>query len=296
MPCLNVDILIVGLNQDFVLKHLVKVCEKRKLNVKAILMEPDNRPAVYYDIGANKFFIEGAELIARSAFMRADMYLNDKDYTPRRAYEATVWYSLFHGYFLASPQIKIFNRTSAQTTQVNKALALRSALKFGLHVAPTAMTNSVDAYNSFLESHEAISKALTNGGFCEEATRIDECGPECILSRPVTLQKKLKSPEMRLFRVGEKLIPIRVESSSLDYRLNNDAILTRMESVPEYIEESFMKLCDAMALNFCAADFKMDPDSGRFAFLEVNDNPMFSVFDKACNFEISSAILDYLTS
>ncbi len=51
---------------------------------------------------------------------------------------------------------------------------------------------------------------------------------------------------------------------------------------------------DRMGLNWGVADFKKCDQTGQWYFLEVNSNPMFSVFDQIASGRLSSAIINYL--
>ena len=54
-------------------------------------------------------------------------------------------------------------------------------------------------------------------------------------------------------------------------------------------------LMEVMELDWCAADFKADSESEDLTFLEINSNPMFSVFDRVAQGGIMKAVLDFLS-
>ena len=115
------------------------------------------------------------------------------------------------------------------------------------------------------------------------------------LSHPQIVQRKLQQPEMRVFRVGEQWFGFWVMSDALDYRTSS---ATRLEPtlVPLEIQEKLGQLSTQLGLNFAAADFKTDPETGRLQFLEINRNPRFAGFDQAAGGVLCDAMLDWLLS
>ena len=50
----------------------------------------------------------------------------------------------------------------------------------------------------------------------------------------------------------------------------------------------------ALHMDFGAADFKTDPESGALTFLELNTSPMFARFDDIAGGRLSDAIVERL--
>ena len=50
-----------------------------------------------------------------------------------------------------------------------------------------------------------------------------------------------------------------------------------------------------MGLDWGATDVKYDPKTDQYFFLEVNSNPMFSVFDRVSAGKLSASIIKTLT-
>ena len=48
-------------------------------------------------------------------------------------------------------------------------------------------------------------------------------------------------------------------------------------------------------MDFGAADFKTDPETGELCFLEVNTSPMFAAFDQVAGGKLAEAILETLS-
>jgi len=51
-----------------------------------------------------------------------------------------------------------------------------------------------------------------------------------------------------------------------------------------------------LGLDFGAADFKTDPETGQLVFLELNTSPMFARFDQVSGGKVCTAIIHELTA
>jgi hypothetical protein len=49
-------------------------------------------------------------------------------------------------------------------------------------------------------------------------------------------------------------------------------------------------------MDFGAADFKTDPETGQLVFLELNTSPMFARFDQVSGGQVCAAIIHELTA
>ena len=49
-----------------------------------------------------------------------------------------------------------------------------------------------------------------------------------------------------------------------------------------------------LGMDFGAADFKADPDTGQLLFLELNSSPMFARFDQISGGQLCAAIIQEL--
>jgi D-alanine-D-alanine ligase-like ATP-grasp enzyme len=83
-----------------------------------------------------------------------------------------------------------------------------------------------------------------------------------------------------------------VTSEQLDYRSAKDTKLEPL-ATPEDLKDKYMKLTDHMSLQWAAADFKTD-SKGQLSLLEVNSGPMFTGFDRACEGQLTKAMIRYL--
>jgi hypothetical protein len=110
---------------------------------------------------------------------------------------------------------------------------------------------------------------------------------------PAIVQRRLDSPELRLYVVGATSVAFELRSPSLDYRERQDATICEVE-VPWLEEHALRRLMEALRMDFGAADFKRDPGTGDWVFLELNTSPMFALFDEICGGDIGRAIVETL--
>jgi D-alanine-D-alanine ligase-like ATP-grasp enzyme len=105
---------------------------------------------------------------------------------------------------------------------------------------------------------------------------------------------------VRVYGVGlgaaRRFVAFRVESTALDYRVDDDSAVIHLplSEVGAEVVDGLGQVMDALEMDYGAADFKAEPDTGRLAFLEVNSAPMFAGFDAVSDSAVSDAILDYL--
>jgi glutathione synthase/RimK-type ligase-like ATP-grasp enzyme len=112
---------------------------------------------------------------------------------------------------------------------------------------------------------------------------------------PAIVQKRLVPPEVRIYVIGQSAFAFEVRSSSLDYRVNQDAELILLPEIPPELS-MLRKLMSRLGLDFGAADFKTDPDTGQLIFLELNTSPMFARFDQVSGGQLCAAIIHELTA
>jgi hypothetical protein len=102
-------------------------------------------------------------------------------------------------------------------------------------------------------------------------------------------------PEIRIYVIGQFAFAFEVRSSSLDYRVNQDAELILLPEVPREVS-MLRKLMLWLGMDFGAADFKTDHETGQLLFLELNSSPMFARFDQVSGGQLCAAIIHELTT
>ena len=114
-----------------------------------------------------------------------------------------------------------------------------------------------------------------------------------LAASPAIVQKRLVAPEVRIYVIGQSAFAFEVRSNSLDYRVNQDAELILLPEAPPEISH-LRQLMSRLGLDFGAADFKTDPDTGHLVFLELNTSPMFARFDQVSQGRLCQVMLQEL--
>ncbi len=109
------------------------------------------------------------------------------------------------------------------------------------------------------------------------------------------MQNRLVAPEIRIFIIGNQALAFEMRSNSLDYRVKQDAEVIFLSEVPEEVE-SLRVLMAKLNMDFGAADFKSDPETGKLIFLELNTSPMFARFNQVSDGVLCTAMLNTLLS
>lgn len=91
------------------------------------------------------------------------------------------------------------------------------------------------------------------------------------------------------------LAAFELRSSSLDYRVHQDAGLELLPRIPREAKP-LRKLMSKLRMDFGAADFKADPDTCELVFLELNTSPMFARFDEVAGGKLAEAMVKHLAS
>jgi glutathione synthase/RimK-type ligase-like ATP-grasp enzyme len=68
-----------------------------------------------------------------------------------------------------------------------------------------------------------------------------------------------------------------------------------LPQVPQEVSR-LRNLMSRVGLDFGAADFKTDPETGQLVFLELNTSPMFARFDQVSGGKTCDAIVAELTA
>lgn len=233
--------------------------------------------------------------LPHGAFIRQDVFAALGDPRPEVATRALGWFAAVQGWLLAHPEVLLFNR-DITPVPFNKPAALLRARAVGLPVPSTWVSNDRPRLEARL-AEACIAKPVAGGGLCQtldDALR-EAPGPAPFLAMPALVQPRLVAPELRIFVVGEQTFAFDVRSPSLDYRAQQDADVHAVP-VPSRAAQPLHALMREFRMDFGAADFKTDPDSGELVFLELNTSPMFARFDAACGGALCRAMVEHLTA
>jgi hypothetical protein len=295
-PALAGPILIAGGEQDPNLVSLLQRARERELPLCTVLAGPDRTPSIDWDVQADTLVLDGREVRPAAGFARYDVFSGMTDRRRAVGFRAQAWHTTLHGWMLAHDDVRMVNRSYAG--QTNKPFMLSVAARCGLTIPFTRITNDLAKLEAIPDAAEMIAKPVPGGGYTQMLGELlaSTARRGGLSAAPAIVQQRLVSPEVRIYRVGGRFLPFAVISDQLDYRVDRG---TRVEPLPvESIDPGLLvalgRLNDRLQMQYSAADFKTDADTGELVFLEINSGPMFAAFDKASGHAVSDAILDYL--
>jgi len=283
-------LLLAGGDEDPNLTVLAQAAQRTNVELLDLRLPPSESRAFCWTPGEGAARFDGRELRATAGFIRHDVFGGMQDPRPEVSARAHAWYQTVMGWLLSEPGIRIFNRQMSAAAS-NKPAALVLARKAGLRIPPTTITNQAgDFHGEQLDS--MIAKPVAGGDYCyslaEALAKTDLRSG--LAASPAIVQQRLVPPEIRIYVIGQSAFAFEVRSNSLDYRVNQDAELVLLPDVPQELS-MLRELMSQLGLDFGAADFKTDPDTGHLVFLELNTSPMFARFDQASQGRVCEAML-----
>jgi glutathione synthase/RimK-type ligase-like ATP-grasp enzyme len=287
-------ILIAGGDADHSILSLRRQAMTRGFDHVTLLAGAKTHPTLTWDFATDRLELDGREIRPAACFVRHDVftYMADKDQESSK--RAAAWYTTLAGWLLVHPEVRVLNRHFANNN--NKAYMLHLARTLGLEVPVTRISNDLDALERWGTERALVAKPAQGGGHCRELDEMLAQAREAGRAGPFIVQNRLVQPEVRLYYVGGRFIAFTMASDVLDYRTSMEArvIPKPLEELPQGMTEGMGRLMGALRMDYGAADFKTDPDTGRLLFLELNSSPMFFGFDLATRGAVSDAILDAL--
>jgi hypothetical protein len=291
-PC----ILIAGGAGDPHLQCLHRrLIARHAANARLLVVGSGADPMFAWDLRSDTLFCEGVEISPRAAFVRRDVFAEERSSHPEVDDRAHAWYAAVLAWVECHPEVRFPNRPSASRVHWKPAV-LHHAARCGLRVPDTLVGNDMPRVRAFAGGRPAVAKPIDGGEYCQ---RLDE-----VLSRtevrgsaaaaPAIVQPELVAPELRVYGVGERRIAFRIDSAKLDYRSGPCPAIELVNDVLPDIVGGLGALMKELSLDFCAADFKTCPISGELLFLEINDAPMFALFDEISGGAISDALAELL--
>lgn len=235
----------------------------------------------------------GAATLPRAAFHRHDVFGPMADPRPEVHERAAGWTAAIEGWLLAHPQVRQLN-ADLRAVACNKPASLLRARAAGLRTPPTWVSNDVAHLRDAQARAPHIAKPVAGGGHCqtlEEALAPLAAGLTHS-AMPALIQPRLVAPECRVFVVGQQALAFEVRSPSLDYRVHQDAEVFPID-LPG-CTPALLRLMADFGMDFGAADFKTDPQTGEWVFLELNTSPMFVRFNQASEGRLCAAMVQQL--
>jgi hypothetical protein len=284
------SILIAGGEKDPNIQLLTGRAKDMGVAVIPLLVSDEVSPSFFWDISRGDLFLMNEKVSPCAIFIRRDVFhapgINKQD-------RSLAWYTSLVGWTTVNTGIKTLNRKSL-TTYFNKLEVLNLAADYGLNIPFSYVTNSLRELSAL--KTESIAKPVMGGGYCQplESVISDTEARAGATANPAIVQQRINGEDIRTYRVGEHLFGFRILSEAVDYRQTSARRILELKVIPEHIVKSLFKIMDHMGLNWGAADFKKCDKTGKWYFLEVNSNPMFSVFDKEAGGTISKAIIGTL--
>lgn len=285
-------ILVAGGVRDPNVLSLLSAGRNRGVKMIPLLIGEGECPSLRWDPGSDDLWLNGDRVLATGAFLRRDVFHGGGH---EAGYRAATWHATLAGWLAASVRIRTPNRPCLDR-YTNKLHALRMAAESGLAIPATVATNHLDWVESNLPVEDSIAKPVPGGGYCSALTDLMERTERRngTAAAPAIVQRRLPGADLRVYRVNGRCIGFIIESDAIDYRTTRNRTIARTESVPEGVEAGLESLMLRMGLDWGAADFKLDPETGDATFLEINSNPMFSAFDRVAGGVIAEGLLEYL--
>lgn len=286
-------LLLAGGEDDPNLVALLKAAAKAGVETLELRISSAESPAFSWNPATGVPRLSGQELKPGGAFIRYDAFASMKDPRPAVNSRALGWYQTLMGWLLSQRGIRIFNREISQIAS-NKPASLFCARDAGLSIPATLVTNEVGSFGAG-KLDALVAKPVAGGDYChplaDAMNKAELRGG--LAATPAIVQKRLVAPEIRIYVIGQFAFAFEVRSSSLDYRVNQDAELILLPEVPRELS-MLRKLMSWLGMDFGAADFKTDPETGQLLFLELNSSPMFARFDQVSGGQLCTAIIHEL--
>lgn len=288
-------ILVAGGDRDPNLRSLLATLERRGGEVFFLAVGGDHHPWILWDLPSDRLVVDGREIAPRAAFVRHDVFTHLADSRPASAHRAFAWYTTVASWIAAHGAVRGLNRRSHDPAAL-KPHALHLAREVGLTIPATRITNHLESLAGLAPGEPKVVKPVNGGGYCE---RLEEVLAKTetrdgATAAPAIAQPELVQPEVRVYGVGGRFLAFAMISEDLDYRVRQSARVELLPEVPAGLADGMARLMERMGLDFGAADFKTDRQTGELLFLEMNTSPMFAAFDLASDSAVSEAIADFL--
>jgi hypothetical protein len=214
----------------------------------------------------------------------------------------------FFGMLESLPCFKM-ERYSTYRRLDSKEEQLRRAVKHGLRVPPTCISNDPGFVKNFVEQLEepVITKMQTSfairRGQEEHVVFTNEVNEQHLQDLddlrycPMTFQQKLeKQLELRVTIVGREIFAFSIDSqknaqAQIDWRKEGRTLLNDWKpyELPQMVQAKLLAFMDDYQLNYGAIDMILTPGNELY-FLEINAAGEYFWLDELCNNAISQQI------
>lgn len=288
-------ILIAGGDADPSIACLVTRLKERNLPSQVLRVGASGAPRLIWHLNGDTLEIASDIMAPTALFLRYDVFTYLKDGEIESKQRAGRWYHTLLSWGMAHSDVAMLNRRYG-ARQTLKPYVLCLAQRLGLSVPKTLISNDLEQLQKLPNGIDGwITKPVDGGEYTQALPKalLDGMMARRMRGSPSIIQKRLVGPELRIYRVGNRVFAFEIASDVLDYRATQNVAIRSVEP-PEEIVSPLFALMDALGLDFGAADFKTCPETGEQLFLEVNSMPMFQAFDYAVSGALADAILDWL--
>jgi len=194
----------------------------------------------------------------------------------------------------------------------NKLYQHRVAVEVDLHIPRTVVTNDDLEVHRLAEQFPGGIVSKMHEPFTRHAgeatyervltTRLDKRELTDLNGLdlcPMIFQEDIpKKVELRVIVVGNHVFAGELDHQADsvnrdDWRVDQNINVWRSSKLPEDVTTKLLKMMTLLGLNYGAVDMILTPD-GRYVFLEVNVQGMYSWIEEATGLPISAAIADLL--
>jgi hypothetical protein len=292
-------VLIAGGDADPDLATLAGTLKDNDIPHETLFVGPRTHPRITWDFESDALRIDGEERRPEALFIRYDVFSSMADSRPAPTFRSLAWFTAVSGWAIAHPEVKMFNRRSALHV-TNKLHVLHVAREVGLDIPRTLVTNDHALLVEKSAREPLIAKPVNGGDYTRELSDILKTAPqrEGSLPAPSFVQERLVPREVRVYSIGGRYFAFQLVADALDYRSTSDCQVLPLDddSLPASLYEGLGRLMERLQMDYGAADFKADPETGALRFLEINNGPMFTAFDRASGGRLSRAMAEHLSA
>jgi hypothetical protein len=216
------------------------------------------------------------------------------------------WTFAFEGFLAQIPKARWFNHPSANAGASSKLEQIGRAVRHGLLVPDTLVTQDPAAFRRFVERHQGrvVAKPISrgyierDGGVPDSQVFTSPVTPEALLNVehvrtcPTLLQERIsKRLDVRVTVVDGQLKAVGMEHLTegqqiLDIRRDSMRNVHYTNAlVPPDVAARTLKLVASYDLRFAAVDFAVD-QHGRWVFFEINPNGQWAWLDLVAGMEV----------
>ncbi|ASO22751.1 hypothetical protein FHR81_005184 [Actinoalloteichus hoggarensis] len=212
------------------------------------------------------------------------------------------------GGVLASLPVLWVNHPARNADAAYKPLQLVTALRCGLMVPDTLVTNRPESVLRFAAGRETVTKGLASPSVFEEGEwrtmftrRLGEADLRDLRGVETTAhqfqRRVVKAREVRLIVVGEQILAVGIDTDSarghIDWRSDYAASRYELLDPPASVAEGVLRYCGALGLAFGAFDFVIQPD-GEWIFLECDPGGQYGWLESVVSLPVTDALADLL--